>query len=531
MKLEAFKKIIITGIGGSGAYYIAKFLLFLEKEVSGSDINMSKRTQELEKLGATIEYKNPTEPYPLDTSLVIYSQAMPREFLEKLEKDNPTILLKEVGEFTAELINLFKTEKLTKSEKDAFIKSDISPLFALDQSKMKYIGITGTDGKTSTSTMIYHILTGLGFKPGLISTVSAKIGDKELDTGFHTTTPTPQELNKFIKMMEEADCTHAIIETTSHGLAMGRLAGLTFDAVAYTNISSEHIDYHKTWDNYFTAKARLISKHSTPSTKIILNKNDSSIFQKLSAICLKNKFSFKTYGTKDSPDYIATDVKEDPNISFVLNQVVFKLPILGGYNVYNALASISIVNELEEIKLTEIAKQLESFETVEGRMQVIQKKPFLVIIDFAHTAFALESALKTMHSINKNNGRVILVFGAAGKRDDSKRIPMGEVAGTFADITIITAEDPRSESLEKINDEIEKGWRKSADIEKQTLIRFDDDTQNIKVRRDAITMALKLAQNNDIVLIAGKAHEQSLCFGNQEFEWNDIKETTKLLLK
>ncbi|HNZ70790.1 MAG TPA: UDP-N-acetylmuramyl-tripeptide synthetase [Candidatus Dojkabacteria bacterium] len=570
---EKLKEVRCLGIGGAGLFYIAKFLLLCGTKVYGHDISPNPRTDELIKMGAKITFANPEKPFDKNTDAYIFSAALPDDIIQKLHKDNPDIKAMEVGEMYDQLIKDYEGKNLSDKEIKAFEDSDIAPLFKIDFEKMKYIGVTGTDGKTTTSTMIYHTLLKLGYKPGLISTVSAKIGDKEIDTGFHTTTPSSQELFKLIKTMEQEGCSHAIIESTSHGLAMGRLAGIKFDTVAYTNITNEHLDYHKTWENYALAKSRLITEHLKNGGKVILNYDDKKSYDFLTNIINNTgrkdivKLSYSRLSDSkdiDKINYIALNnagkKSEDGNISYTLvtrndsiksldfktdlvdsliNLIPVEMQILGEYNISNSLAAIATIQQITDNSIAEIIQALSFFETIKGRMEVVQKAPFMVIVDFAHTPNALENALKSAKALLKDNNKLISVFGCAGKRDPSKRGPMGEISGTIADVTILTAEDPRSESLKAINDEIEVGFTKSLKTVNSSssdetslphqLIRFDDDTQNVKVRRDALIKAFDIANNGDIVIICGKAHEQSLCFGNTEYPWNDIDEAKKLL--
>lgn len=528
MNYSSQKKVACIGIGGLGIYYVAKFFLQLGVKVYGFDIQESERTKELQALGATITFSNPDQPLDPGTSFFIYSPALPNNILAELEAKNKNIPHTDVGIFTTELIHAYEQNKLSPLEKSAFLESEIAPLFSLDQTKMKYIGVTGTDGKTTTCILIYHILKKLGCKPGLISTVTAKIGDKEIDTGFHTTTPSSQALYKFLKMMEEEGCTHAIVETTSHGLAMGRLAGLKFDAVAYTNITTEHLDYHKTWENYFLAKTSMLTEHTKPESVVVLNADDTRSYPKLLALAQEKSITTISYGETTS-DLQATQIEDSPTISFFLNTHKVQVPIIGRYNISNALAAIGVVSNLTKKPTEEIAALLGDFESVTGRMQILQISPFSVIVDFAHTTNALDVALQAATLQKKEPiNKVILVFGCAGKRDATKRVPMGQIAATLADITILTAEDPRSERLGDINDEISAGWKVRAP-ENHQLIRFDDESLLVDVRRQAIKTALELAKPGDVVLIAGKAHEQSLAFGTTEYPWNDIEETKVLL--
>jgi UDP-N-acetylmuramoyl-L-alanyl-D-glutamate--2,6-diaminopimelate ligase len=199
--------------------------------------------------------------------------------------------------------------------------------------------------------------------------------------------------------------------------------------------------------------------------------------------------------------------------------------MVGEYNVSNALASICVAEKLE-IEKEVIKKGLAGLRQIPGRTQILQTLPFMVVVDFAHTPNGLENVLRSVRSLCKGN--LIAVFGCAGKRDTTKRPLMGEVAAKYADVTILTAEDPRSEELKTINDHIEEGWRKAATKQK-SLIRFDDPTQNVKVREDAIRKALDIANEGDLVIVCGKSHEKSLCFGNTEYPWNDIEMVKKLL--
>lgn len=517
----------MLGIGGKGSFYIAKYLLLLGKELIGYDLKSSERTLELEKLGAKITYSNPSVKERFNTQGYIYSNDLPQKLQEDINLSNKEIPSFEVGELYHKMVDDYESSKLTTEQEKAFKESNIAPLYKIDRSKMKYIGVTGTDGKTTTCTMIYHILLESGFKPALITTVSAKIGSEDIDTGFHTTTPSSQELYFLIKKAELANCTHLILETTSHGLIQGRIMGLKFDAVGYTNITEEHLDYHKTWENLAYAKSLLIRNHSRIDTKVVLNKDDSRSFG-----YLKDLHRYISYSTNDSQaDYVGTEIVEDTdNISFSVvmgnESVKVSIPILGVYNVSNFLAACSIVNSLEQISIEEIPNYIKNFKTIRGRMEVIQTYPFTVIVDYAHTPNALINALKTVQSIPHTS--IIHVFGSAGQRDFYKRPVMGKISNENCDITILTAEDPRLESLKDINDQIETGWKEGNNT-KGTLIRFDDDQKNVKVREDAIQKALDIAKKEDVIIITGKAHEMSLCFGQEEYPWNDIEQVKKLL--
>ncbi|MFH1407456.1 MAG: UDP-N-acetylmuramoyl-L-alanyl-D-glutamate--2,6-diaminopimelate ligase [Patescibacteria group bacterium] len=516
------EKIVCLGIGGGALFYIAKYVQLLGKKMIGYDIKGNERTTELALLeNIKIILENPAKPFEKDTNLIIYTAAFPDEVIKQVKMQNPKIEMMEAGTFVSKLAERFEKNDLSIIEKRAFRMSKIAPLYSIDYTKQKFIGVTGTDGKTTTCFMIYHILQKLGYKPGMISTVEARVGGKGLDTGLHTTTPSAQKLFEIIEMMQREKCTHIILECTSHGLAMGRLAGVKLDVGVYTNIKGEHLDYHKTWESYAKAKSLLITRRLKPAGTAVLNKDDNKAFDLLKNLS-KNTIFYTTRNGR---------VKENPEgLEFKLGNKMYKLPVLGKYNVENALAAITTCKALG-LNKARVAKALETFQTVNGRMDVLQKEPFYIIVDFAHTPNALNAVLQSAQKLKKTGeSKIILVFGCAGKRDFSKRFPMGKLARKYTDITILTAEDPRSESLKSINDEIEQGWN-SVNIAKSShqLIRFDETVEKENVRREAIKRALSLAKDGDVVLVTGKGHELSLCFGEEERPWNDIKEVNKIL--
>jgi UDP-N-acetylmuramoyl-L-alanyl-D-glutamate--2,6-diaminopimelate ligase len=527
MKYEEIKKITILGIGGKASYYIAKFLNHLGVDVVGYDLKKTDRTEELEKLGIEINYRNPEKGESFDTKIFLYSNDLPKVLQNQIRKDNEDLKAIEIGEFYRQIIKVFQSESMSDREIEAFHNSEIAPLFSIDTRKTRYIAVTGTDGKTTTCTMIYHLLKGSGFKPALITTVAAYIGDEQIDTGLHTTTPSSQEMYEIIKKIENENCTHIIIEATSHGLQQGRLAGLKFDTVGYTNITSEHLDYHGDWNSYCNAKSLLIKEHLKDGGKVVLNLDDNS-YEILSELTVKPI----VYSLEKPSDFQAQKVEEKENKVFfelIHNDKTYEseIPILGKYNVSNFLCALAICH-VEGLQLKNMIKSIHSFKTVQGRMEVLQSTPFYVIVDYAHTSNATKVALESARSLLGENGKLIHVFGCAGQRDFYKRFDMGRFSNELADISILTAEDPRLEDLRIINDEIERGW-KSGNSRNSQLYRFDYMDRDVQVRRDAIAKALEIANQGDVVIVTGKAHEQSLCFNQTEFPWNDIEEV-KLFL-
>lgn len=374
--------------------------------------------------------------------------------------------------------------------------------------KLKVVGVTGTDGKTTTANMVYHILNYAGKKAALISTVGAKIADNEIETGFHVTTPEPFLLQKLFKKIKDSTCEYVVLEATSHGLDQYRLWGINFIGGIVTNITNDHLDYHKTWENYAKAKLKLFDK-----TKFaVLNVDDKSYEY------FKNKIKGKivTYG-KSETDYD-------------LSKYQIKLKIAGEYNKLNALAAVAACRQLG-IEETFSNKALSNFQGVKGRMQIMQEKPFKIIVDFAHTPNALNNALSEIRKMA--SGKIISVFGCAGDRDPYRR-RMGEISAKLADITIITAEDPRQEGVEKISNEIAEWAEKGGAIEIKKL-KFKSQKFNnkdhvfIKIadRREAIKFVLEIAKEGDIVGVFGKGHEMSMCFGRTEIPWSDQEEINK----
>ena len=366
--------------------------------------------------------------------------------------------------------------------------------------KLKMIGVTGTDGKTTTASLIYHILNSGGKKVALISTVSAKVGKKEIDTGFHVTSPSPFKLQRLLRQIADKGYQYVVLETTSHGLAQYRVWGINFLVSVVTNITEDHFLYHKTWKEYLEAKARLFktTKYS------ILNIEDKSykFLKKLA------KGKIVTYGLKKG--------------DFNLLKFQFKTKLPGDFNKLNCLAAIAVASVLG-IKQQVIKKALINFSGVKGRMEVIQEKPFKLVVDFAHTPNALKQALITLRAYVKKGGKLIAVFGCAGERDKGRR-KMGKVAAELADIIIITAEDPRTEGVCKISNDIARWAKKAGAREAKTINSLQTGKKlfiKINDREQAIVDALKIAKKGDVVGIFGKGHERSMCFGTTEYPWAD----------
>lgn len=368
-------------------------------------------------------------------------------------------------------------------------------LFGYPSKKIEIIGVTGTDGKTTTSNIIYHILQTSGFKTGLVSTVNAKIGKNEYDTGFHVTNPGPFQLQKLLSLMVKNKLEYAVLEVTSHGLDQNRNFGIDFEIGVLTNITHEHLDYHKTFDNYVSAKAKLFQK----SKVCIINEKYYKYFKKY----INDGQKVILYNSKTLKQNILKTIKNK-----------FKEE----YNLQNATAAVLTAKELG-VSEKNIIKAIKSFSGVEGRMQEIKNKLGIkIIVDFAHTPNALENVLLTLKKQKGTKNKLISVFGCAGERDIQKRPMMADISTKLADISIFTAEDPRHEDVNEIIKQMEAGIKN-----KKSLI------YKIPDRFQAIKKAISISKKGDIVVVCGKGHEKSMAYGNVEKPWSDVKAINKIL--
>ena len=361
---------------------------------------------------------------------------------------------------------------------------------------MKIIGVTGTDGKTTTSTLIYHLLLAAGKKVALVSTVAAYIGKKEVDTGLHVTTPDSWHLQKLIRKIADKEYEYLVLEATSHGLDQHRLLGTNISIAVLTNITHEHLDYHKTHAKYLKAKTKLFKNVDAA----ILNKKDSS-YKKIMKI-LDPKTKVVSY--------------DDKTLEKELGKIIEKR-FGESYNRFNATAAILTAKELS-LNNKVITKGIKDFPGISGRMEEIKnKKGIKIFIDFAHTPNALESVLKALKKKKRGDSKLIVVFGCAGERDIQKRPIMGRIAAKLADVSILTAEDPRNENVNDIIDQIAKGTRDISKTKRSKIIREPK-------RGKAISLSIKeTAKRGDVVVICGKGHEKSMAYNGKEHPWSDQK--------
>lgn len=367
--------------------------------------------------------------------------------------------------------------------------------FRFPARKLTVVGVTGTDGKTTTTTLVYQILTSAGIRASMITSVQAVIAGTSYDTGLHVTTPTAWWVQKYLRDAVDHGDTHMVLEVTSHGISQHRVFGIPFAVAILTNITHEHLDWHKTFTLYVKTKLSLLRK----ATIAVINRDESDVYDQAVPL-LRNK-RIITYG-----------IRRKSMVTPKTHPFHTKLP--GEFNRYNCLAALAAAEALG-VPNTIARKTIASFSGVPGRMEVVASDPFTVIVDFAHTPNAIDRVLKTVRAMTR--GRLIHVFGSAGLRDHTKRPLMGERSGRYADMIILTEEDYRTEDVRTIMDQIAKGIPTGVPVH-----RYPD-------RRDAIAFALAQARPGDLVIITGKGHEKSLARGKIEYPWSDGEAVKKHL--
>jgi UDP-N-acetylmuramoyl-L-alanyl-D-glutamate--2,6-diaminopimelate ligase len=396
--------------------------------------------------------------------------------------------------------------------------------------KLTMIGVTGTDGKTTTCTLIHSILLAAGKRAGLISTVNAVIGDSTLETGLHVTTPPAHEVQMYLARMVEAGLTHAVLEATSHGLAQGRVNGVDFDVAVVTNVTHEHLDFHGTWEQYQHDKARLFEMTASSHRKdgvpkaVVINAEDPSaeLFRQMA----EGVDQILTYALDPvyPADTRAESIEYEPDVTRLIIQGIGGLRqqvetrLIGPFNVLNILAAVAacsvLVDDPESLRHA-IFEGVRDMPPIPGRMERIDEgQDFLAVVDFAHTPNALRRALEAARKMISEDKRVIAVFGSAGLRDREKRRLMAEAGAELADLVILTAEDPRTESLAAILHEMAQGCISRGGVEGETFWRVMD-------RGRALSLGCSLARRGDLVIACGKGHEQSMAFGEIEYAWDD----------
>lgn len=388
--------------------------------------------------------------------------------------------------------------------------------FGFPSRKIKVIGVTGTDGKTTTTWLIHHLLTTAGKKASFITSIYAQVGGKVYDVGLHVTTPSSFQVQKLISQAVKAGDEYFVLETTSHALDQSRVEGVNFEIGVITNVTREHLDYHKTYENYLATKLSLLQN----SNLWVANADDDS-FAVIKSLSDKLNRKLYSYGDSEQTNFPISKLKK------------WGLINLADFNYYNYAASAQVA-KIVRISEYQIIKGLKSFTLPKGRLEKVFEKDFTIIIDFAHTPNAIRSALSAIRKNTlKEKGRLIHVFGSAGLRDAQKRAAMGEASASGADISIITEEDFRTESLEKICSEISVGLLKNdfKFVEDKSILIKNKSFLVISDRQEAIDFAVKIAKRDDVIVLTGKGHEKSLCRGKTEYPWSEHEAVKKALSK
>ena len=380
-------------------------------------------------------------------------------------------------------------------------------LFGRSADKLKIIGITGTNGKTTTAFVIKDILKELGVQSGLIGTVKNMVGDKD----FHTelTTPDPYDMHQLFKMMVDEGLEYCVMETSSQAFHQMRLAGIHFVVGAFTNLTQDHLDYHGTLDEYKKCKKNLFLN----CDKAIFNNDDKASEFMREGI----EAPATDYSINEKSDYKAENVELfSDRVEYDLNgqKVVFHIP--GGFSVYNSLTAISVVNNLG-FDLEKVIKAAFLAKSVSGRVEVLKTNTdFSVIIDYAHSPDGLEKAINAVRGFTK--GRVITLFGCGGDRDKTKRPKMGRIATELSDIVVVTSDNPRTEDPEEIIKDILEG----IDAQNKEIITITD-------RSEAIRKAISIAKKDDAILLAGKGHETYQVIGKERVHYDEREVVAEIL--
>jgi len=357
--------------------------------------------------------------------------------------------------------------------------------------KLRLIGITGTNGKTTTSYFLKHILETAGYKVGLIGTISNFIGNEKIESKL--TTPESNDLNKMLQRMHNSGCDFAVMEVSSHSLALKRVYGLHFAFAVFTNITPEHLDFHSDFENYLSAKKILFDTLSS-SSSAIYNSDDLH-----SVDVIKDSISLKySFGSSNVSDFRMSNIHCDlSGTTFTINyeqkDYNLKTSLVGDFNAYNAAGAFAVA-KLSGIKDEIIAEGILTTPQVPGRFEILSNGTRKVVIDYSHTPDSLEKTLMVIRKITEKKNPVYTVFGCGGNRDKLKRPLMGKIATELSDEVIVTSDNPRNESPSSIIEEIKNGITK-------------DNYHIVEERAAAIEEAIKKSQKNSVILIAGKGHE------------------------
>jgi len=390
--------------------------------------------------------------------------------------------------------------------------------FESPSSKLKTVGITGTNGKTTTAFLLHHLMVASWRRAGMIGTVEYHDGVEAQPTSH--TTPESVDLQRMLAEMQANACRGVAMEVSSHGLIQGRVDAVQFDVAVFTNLSSEHLDFHRTMDAYYEAK-RLLFHQAVEGPKkaaLVINADDT-YGRRLIEDFSDTETELVTYGIGSKAEVRASDARysltgTEFKLTAAGREFLVRTPLVGAFNVYNALAALAAARGAG-LNVREAVRNMATAPQVPGRLELVSRSgPFQVFVDYAHTPDALDNALRTVKALGK--GKLITVFGCGGDRDTTKRAPMAAAAEEHSDVCIVTSDNPRNEGPEEIIDQVVAGF-----TTKKFAIVID--------RRDAIREAFNLAKPGDVVVIAGKGHENYQIIGDKTIEFDDRRESRFLL--
>lgn len=430
-----------------------------------------------------------------------------------IEKGTKIVVCEDLPESLNDEITFIKVKDSSK-----VLGQLASNFYGNPSEKLNLIGITGTNGKTSATTLLFDIFKNLGFQSALISTVEYRIAD-EIFPSTHTT-PDVLTLNKILAKAVETGCEYAFMEVSSHGIDQNRTEGLHFKIAGFTNITHDHLDYHKTFDAYLKTKKRFFDDLNPDSIAI------TNIDDKNGNVMLQNtKAQKKTYALKTMADYHGRILEADFNGMLLnFNGKEFWSTLTGKFNVYNLLLAYAVTIECGFYE-DDVLKAISNLKRVKGRFETLKSEGgIFFVVDYAHTPDALENILDSINEIRTKNERLITVFGCGGDRDHAKRPEMGKIATRKSTLAIITSDNPRRENPAEIIKEIEAG------VEPQNYSKYTA----IPDRKEAIKMAIKFAEPKDIILVAGKGHEDYQEINGVKHHFDDkevIMELSQLMSK
>jgi len=410
---------------------------------------------------------------------------------DAINKGAIAVILEDIKSVPDSIFTHENVAKIVVKDSRKALAETSGALFNYPSKKIKLMGITGTNGKTTTTYFIKSILETAGEKTGLIGTITNYIGDKEIKSSL--TTPESNDLNELLYEMYNGGCSYAVMEVSSHSLVLNRVYGLNFSSAIFTNITSDHLDFHNTFENYFNAKKILFNSLSSSSFAIYNSDDENS-----REIIKDTKANLFSYGTSSNSDFKLKDIKYDlSGTTFIVeykgNSYPVSTSLIGRFNAYNACAAL-VVGFVYGIQEEVILNGIKNTKQVPGRFEVIGKGDKKIIVDYSHTADSLEKALLAVKDILKGSGKIYTVFGCGGNRDKTKRPVMGKIATELSDFVIVTSDNPRFEDPFIIIKDIEAGIQKN-------------NYKVIESREEAIAYAIKNSEENSVILVAGKGHE------------------------